>query len=200
MSSFADMIPVIERLERELPRFLSPDRYSHTLRVRQVAEALGRRFSLPLLPVGLAALAHDLERDRSHSDLLSCARERGIPLARRDLAHPVLLHGPVAADRLRREYHVVDEAVLQAVRHHTLGHPCFAEPSHQVGQVLFVADFCDPLRASVDGAMQEEILALADLPCMVREVIARTRAIFGELEEPTEQLYARLNGVNGNGA
>ncbi|POR05667.1 hypothetical protein AU468_00390 [Alkalispirochaeta sphaeroplastigenens] len=183
---------IIEFLRQELPRVLSRERYHHTLGVLSVAVSLGERFALDLPSLELAALAHDLDRERSPTELLALAGEWMIPVTAREVSAPVLLHGPVAAERLRREHHLSDEAVLQAVRHHTLGHPCFAEPRHRVGQALFVADFCEPGRPGLDAELQKRILALTDLSAMVREVIAATREIFGALEEPTEQLYARL--------
>lgn len=52
-----------------------------------------------------------------------------------------LLHGPAAAERLRREG-VQDPELLHAVAFHTLGHPGL----RRLGRALYLADFLDPGR------------------------------------------------------
>lgn len=52
-----------------------------------------------------------------------------------------LLHGPAAAERLRREG-VQDHELLHAVAFHTLGHPGL----RRLGRALYLADFLEPGR------------------------------------------------------
>jgi len=52
-----------------------------------------------------------------------------------------LLHGPAAAERLRREG-VQDPEFLHAAAFHTLGHPGL----RRLGRALYLADFLDPGR------------------------------------------------------
>lgn len=52
---------------------------------------------------------------------------------------PPLLHGPAAAHLLQEE---ADEAMLMAIRYHTLGHPRL----DRLGRALYLADFLEPGR------------------------------------------------------
>jgi HD superfamily phosphohydrolase YqeK len=61
-----------------------------------------------------------------------------VPGDLRDLAPPVL-HGPAAAERLSAE---LDEAALDAIRYHTIGHPRL----DRLGRALYLADFLEPGR------------------------------------------------------
>ena len=52
-----------------------------------------------------------------------------------------ILHGPAVAERLRVDG-VLDGEFLQALAHHTVGHPSLG----RLGRALYVADFLDPGR------------------------------------------------------
>ena len=78
---------------------------------------------------------HDVLRDADPNDL------------RAGLSRPLgqlpdeVIHGPAAADRLRRGG-VTDEPFLTAIACHTLGNPDFDD----IGKALYVADFLEPGR------------------------------------------------------
>lgn len=82
-----------------------------------------------------AAWLHDSLRTAPRGELLPL-----VPPEFRDLPARVL-HGPAAAARLRADG-VVDEPLLLAIAHHTLGHPDF----DVLGQALYAADFLEPGR------------------------------------------------------
>ena len=73
------------------------------------------------------------------------------------LDHPNLLHGPVAAEKCRRELGIDDEDVLDAIRWHTTGRADWS----RVGQALYIADFNEPLRTH-DGAEQARALLIGE--------------------------------------
>jgi len=78
---------------------------------------------------------HDVLRD-ADPDQLRAALSR--PL---DHLPDEVIHGPAAADRLRRGG-VTDEPLLAAIAFHTLGSPEFDD----IGKALYVADFLEPGR------------------------------------------------------
>ena len=78
---------------------------------------------------------HDVLRD-ADSDELRAALSG--PL---DHLPDEVIHGPAAADRLRRGG-VTDEPLLNAIAFHTLGSPDFDD----IGKALYVADFLEPGR------------------------------------------------------
>ena len=78
---------------------------------------------------------HDALRDADPGDLRDGLSE---PL---DHLPDEIIHGPAAADRLRRGG-VVDEPLLTAIAFHSLGSPKFDD----IGKALYVADFLEPGR------------------------------------------------------
>ena len=107
-----------------------------------------------------AGLLHDALRDAEFDDLR--------PLVNDELADKPgkMLHGPAAAERLRREG-VTDEPLLLAIAWHTLGHPGF----DTLGKALYLADYTEPGRdyESADLARKRERVPV-ELDAVLREV------------------------------
>lgn len=82
-----------------------------------------------------AGYLHDVLRDADPKDLRAALSG---PL---DQLPDEVIHGPAAADRLRRGG-VSDEPLLTAIAFHTLGSPDFDD----IGKALYVADFLEPGR------------------------------------------------------
>ncbi len=82
-----------------------------------------------------AGYLHDVLRDADPGEL-----RRGLSMPLDGLPDEVI-HGPAAADRLRREG-VTDEPLLTAIAFHTLGSSDFDD----IGKALYVADFLEPGR------------------------------------------------------
>lgn len=130
-------------------------------------------------------------------DSLKDAREdtlrKRLPAPWNTLAGP-LLHGPAAAARLAREG-VEDEEVLDAIRHHTLGHPALGE----AGLWLYAADFLEPgrrlrnrWRADLRDRMPDE------LDEVVREILAARLVHLVDKGRPVHaQTMAFWNGMTG---
>lgn len=140
------------RLMQELP----PGLVAHTERVVTLAEELARRWSLD---VGLArtmALAHDVARHLGDAEWLRRAEAYGVVIDEVERRSPVLLHGPVGAEELRRHYGVDDTRVLHAVWWHTSGHAGYVPEAW----AMFVADKVDPHKVAEWPALAE-VLVLA---------------------------------------
>jgi predicted HD superfamily hydrolase involved in NAD metabolism len=194
-----NIVRTAELIEKQLPSLVSDNRLRHILGVMSTADELARRFDVDPDGARLAAVAHDMDRDRDPRSLLAVVDEWDVPITTLERTLPKLIHGPVSAERLRREYGIREETILEAVRHHTLGHPVFAEQTDPIGLLLYVADFCEPGRARHVGHRDRRgILDRDTLGEMVTGIIDLARVVFGGLEEPTERLYARLNGAEWN--
>jgi predicted HD superfamily hydrolase involved in NAD metabolism len=59
-----------------------------------------------------------------------------------DLLQPSLLHGPVGAWMLKEHGIMDDEAILDAIRWHTTGHP----DMNQLAKIVYIADYIEPNR------------------------------------------------------
>ncbi len=134
-----------ESLKEELRRRLQAlpsGLQDHIQRMLQESVALGKRFHIERERLELAALAHDLARAMNGQELIARARALAIPLDPVEMAVPVLLHGPVGAEMLRRELGLEDEEILGATRSHTNGSPGMSA----LAKVIFLADKLDPAK------------------------------------------------------
>ncbi len=134
----------LPRIVEDALRGLPGPLYEHVQQVRRIATDLAGPLGLDLARVDLAAAAHDIDRASSAATLLESAKRYGIGVNAVEARLPMLLHGPVAAARLRHEMGIEDEDVLEAVRWHTTG----VEPCGPIGRLIFIADKLDPDKAA----------------------------------------------------
>ncbi|MSQ13835.1 MAG: HD domain-containing protein [Dehalococcoidia bacterium] len=129
----------LSQVEAELLR-LPRGLYEHVVRTRALARKLAPALGADLARVEVAAAGHDLARALGAEALLAEARRLGIEPSDVEEAAPILLHGAIAAERLRREMCVTDAEVLEAVRWHTTGRADMG----LVAQAVFLADKLEP--------------------------------------------------------
>jgi HD superfamily phosphohydrolase YqeK len=144
---------------------LSPARKGHARRVADLMEHWARAFDLCAVDVDrwrAAGFLHDALRDADPARLHPLA-DPGL----RELA-PDLVHGPAAAQRLRK-LGVRDEPVLLAITWHTLGHPDL----DRLGRALYLADHLEPGRPSESptSALRRERVT-RDMDGVLRELAA----------------------------
>lgn len=165
--------PVVAAAARgELPSWaeVSPGRCRHIERVSALLGEWARKAGLSESERArwqAAGWLHDSLKDRDGGEL----REIVEPALRR-LPAPVL-HGPAAAELLRREG-VEDEELLLAVAYHTLGHPDLG----RVGFALYAADYLEPgrgIRKRWRAKLRDRMPA--DLERVVRKIL-HTRIAF----------------------
>lgn len=174
-------------LER-LPARVGPARMAHIERVVALSTDLADRFGLDVERARLAAAAHDWDRDLPPWQLYSRVADFSIPLLPVEWQTWNMVHGPVTAARLEREWGVRDSEVVDAVRHHTLGWPGFGP----IGLILFVADYAEPGRRHLSASDRDMILSQPTLEDSVARAIESARRRWPQLEEGTERLYARV--------
>ena len=115
----------------------------HIHRVEQIAGDLATTHGADPERVRLGALAHDVARAMKGEELLHRAREMGIPVHPVEAAVPVLLHGPVGAELLRRTDGLDDRELYEAVYWHSTAHKDLSI----LGKIVFLADKLDPQKA-----------------------------------------------------
>ncbi|TVR33162.1 MAG: HD domain-containing protein [Spirochaetaceae bacterium] len=186
-TALMDSAQLVDRIRDFAQEQLSPPRVAHVARVALLTVDLCVRFDVDADSGLLAAWGHDLAREWSHEALLSTAVKDGQPISPLEREHPVLLHGRVGALILSDRFSVSDEEVLDAVRHHTLGHRRLGT----LGKVLYVADYFEPGRGFL-GAATRRVIAGDDLDQMVLAAIDDVRRRGLELAEPTQQLETEL--------
>jgi predicted HD superfamily hydrolase involved in NAD metabolism len=148
-----------------LPRGLA----KHVERVVAEADRLAAGFKeLSREQVELAAWGHDIARALSPRELLTRARQFGLEVSPVEEEAPILLHGPVGAEILRREHGIDDPEVLAAARFHSTGR---AEMS-LLEKVIFVADKIEPGKVRAKPALAKvRELADRDLDAAILEYL-----------------------------
>ena len=140
MATIASLPPPLQAVLDALPR----DLLGHIQRVRAIAAELAEGHRLDRDRVDLAAAAHDIARADSDDALMAEALAGGVRITDADRWRPLLLHGPVGANRLRSKLSVADEAVIEAVYWHTTGLATMGP----IGKAVFLADKLDLAKAS----------------------------------------------------
>ena len=130
-------------LRQQLSDACPPRLMAHMDRVVAVADELARCWGADVALARYMAQAHDVVRHLSDEEWIRRAEEYGVPISEIERAAPVLLHGPVGAEELRRHFGVTDERVLHAVRWHTPGHPDYSAEAW----AMFIADKVEPRKA-----------------------------------------------------
>lgn len=97
---------------------------------------------------GTAGLLHDYCKALPNAEQLALAERHGIAVSDTQRQNPKLLHGHTAAAEAATVFGVSDEDVLEAIRWHTTGRPGLGV----LGQVLYFADFSEPLRSYSEAA------------------------------------------------
>jgi predicted HD superfamily hydrolase involved in NAD metabolism len=146
-------------------------RWTHTLAVARVAEMLATAHGGDPTRARWAGLFHDLARLYTSDRLLTECRERGLAVNDFERANPIVLHARLGAELAREMFGVTDEAVLSAIRKHTLGD---AEMT-PLDEAVYLADALEPGR---DYPERAGYLALAfeDLAAAMRAVVASSLA------------------------
>ena len=182
------MSSIAKSIEERIEATLSKKRLRHIRGVETVAHELSIRFGVDRDACQVAALAHDMLREIPQSEMIQRVDALRLVVSDQERRNPSLLHGPLAAWELKATYSVQNAEVVDAVRHHTLGHPDLGP----IGWILYVADYIEPGRKHVNHRDRQRILSLQSLPAMVCAVIDHSRRRFDSLESPTLGMYRRL--------
>lgn len=154
--SLPTALEIATRLEYELPEEV----VRHSFRTAALARSLAERHGVSPDRVEVAALVHDIADGYSDLELLEFAEEFGIPLSLTEARVPKLLHAPVAAEILRRDWGIDDDEILDAVRDHITG----GVRMSTLAKILFLADKLEPERDHYYGGLEPiRKLAMEDL-------------------------------------
>lgn len=147
------MQEILRSLEELCDRLLTKKRRSHVKSCVRFASELAEIHNVDVNRVKIATLAHDAFRDLKPTILLKMATAYKIRITDLERLNPILLHGKIAAEYLRRRFNLTDREVLQAVAYHTTG----KEGLGKVGIILFLADSLEENRVYDDVERLREI-------------------------------------------
>lgn len=140
-----DGIPADLTLEKArewvAPR-ISVKRFKHVTGVAKVAHQLALQADCDPYLAELAGWLHDACKEVKDKELVKLAKAFGMKLTAAEEANGHLLHGPVAAETVKRDLNISNELVLNAMREHTLG----AVGMTELSKVVYLADCLEESR------------------------------------------------------
>lgn len=130
----------------------------HCRRVSIVSRGLGERYGVDPDLAALGGLLHDVARHRSGPEMLEFCQALDVQVGYIEASQPVLLHGIVGAEVIRRELGIDNEALLAAIIWHSTGR----EGMSTLEKVVFLADKLDPGKAGYYPPGLESLSATAE--------------------------------------
>lgn len=162
---------------------LDRKRVQHTLGVEKEAMHLVRRYGGDMEKAQIVALLHDVAKKIKKKEKLNLAQIYNIeidPVSRQD---PDLLHGPLAAEMMRRELGISDPDILNAVRYHTTGR----ENMSRLEKIIYLADLIEEGR-DFPGVEELRELAEEDLDTALLEGMRHVLLYLVENRSPVQLL------------
>lgn len=129
-------------IKKETKLSVKKSRYEHSKRVAKMCVQLCKKFNLDAKKGYLIGIAHDLCKDLPADQMILTAAKDGNPITDYDNRRPVLLHGRAAAVRMKEDFGIMDEQLLEAVAVHTSGKIGMNDYS----KILLISDKAEPGR------------------------------------------------------
>lgn len=142
-------LKTLDELREYVASRLQGYRLEHSLETEKLACKIADKFGgADPAKAAIAGLLHDIARDMEGSVLLQEAMHKGIMVREVDRRCPVLLHGRVAAIKVKDELGIYDPEILQAISSHVTGRRGW----NMLEKIVYLADKIEPTRryAGVD--------------------------------------------------
>ena len=125
----------IEEIKEELKEILSEKRYMHSIGVMEKAIEFAKIFGEDEKKVSYTALTHDIAKEMTEEELINYAIENNLTLSKVDKLIPMVLHGIIGADIVKKKYNFTDE-MCESIYYHTTGR----ENMTLLDKIVYVAD------------------------------------------------------------
>ena len=182
-----------KRFDALLKDALSGARYYHSQMVSKEAGLLAERYGGDPAQARFAGLVHDVAKEMPAEAQLQTIQKYSILLDDVERVSPKLWHAIAGYARLRFEFKIDDEAVLDAVRWHTTAR----RGLQKLSRIVYLADCIsqdrhfagvDDIRAAADRSLDEGYLAM--LEYSIRNLLERGSLLhMGTVEARNEQLW-----------
>jgi predicted HD superfamily hydrolase involved in NAD metabolism len=131
-----------EAILAEVEKQMKPSRFQHVLRVEASSIQLAEKYGASVEACSLAALLHDYAKEHAAESMKEIVLSEGMDSEMTGYGSEIM-HGPVGAYYAETVFGIKDEAILDAIRQHTIG----GETMTLIGKVLFIADYIESGRA-----------------------------------------------------
>ena len=150
---------MINQIRQKLQKQQDPIRFEHTVGVMYTAASLAMRYDADMESALIAGLLHDCAKGFSREKKLEMCAAYGLPVSEAEKQNPGLLHAKLGAYLAKNEYHIQDEAILDAITWHTTGRPEMT----LLDKIIYIADYIEPNRNQAPNLKHLRQLAFTDL-------------------------------------
>lgn len=156
--------------EEKLKTMLKPERFVHSLGVRDTAVRMAEIFGADTEKARIAGLLHD--NAKNMPDMLEKCADLEAELDNFERTHPALIHAKLGAETAKCIFGITDDEVIGAIRWHTLGRAGMT----LLEKIVFVADLAEPNR-NFDDLEYIRSLAFSDIDRAAAECMRRVTEI-----------------------
>lgn len=153
--------------EAKLKTMLTPERFLHSLGVRDMAKELAKKFGADIKKAEIAGLLHD--NAKNMNDIYSRCDDLEVELDEVERKKPKLVHAKLGAETAKCIFGITDSDIINAIRWHTVGRPRMS----LLEKIVFVADLTERGRQFPDIEKIRKI-AEQDLDRAVYECVKET--------------------------
>jgi len=152
----------INKIKECVQSALSEKRFAHTLGVANEAVSLAKKWNADITSAYIAGIVHDYAKEIPLQKALEKLNSFGFSMTDELKVCPALLHGPLAAYIIEKDFDIHDEDIINAVRYHTTGRRNMS----LLEKIIYLADFIEPQR-TFDGVDDVRALAYENLDSAV---------------------------------
>lgn len=145
----------IREIKEKVKHELDTPRYEHTLGVMYTAASLAMCHGADMEQALIAGLLHDCAKCIPEKQKIELCEKYQLDITAVERANPSLLHAKLGAFLAKKEYHITEPEILQAIQSHTTGRPAMS----LLEKIVYIADYMEPGRKTL--ANMEEVRRLA---------------------------------------
>ncbi len=136
---------------------LSPKRYMHSVGVAYLSASLAYVYGVPGDKALVAGILHDNAKEIDNNTLIELCDYDKVRLTDAERRNPGLIHPRYGAYLAKALYDIEDEDIINAISNHTVGR----ENMSRLEQIVFCADFLEPMRTQKTEPSLDRLRALA---------------------------------------
>lgn len=182
------------KMRKKVKRYLSSDRYDHTLGVMHTAACLAMRYGADVESAMTAGLLHDCAKCISNDEKIKLCQKYKIEMSPAEIANPGLLHAKLGAFFAWKKYKVKDKSIIRAIACHTTGRPNMT----LMDKILYIADYIEPGRCEAPNLPVVRKLAFQDIDACLFRILEDTLHYLEEkhasLDPMTENTWKYYKG------
>ena len=135
----------VDEIKKWLRENLDAERYEHSLGVAECAYEMAQKYGLDSDKAYLTGLVHDCAKCMNREAQERIIRDY-LTVEECEMINPKTYHAPVGSYIAKKEFGIVDEEILSAIRWHTIGKHNMSD----FEKVIFIADKIEPRTRPVE--------------------------------------------------